>query len=84
MVTDVFLSSNAIKSTEAGEVVVSVTAKRLDLPGAVYELAFSVRDTGIGILPDRVGRLFESFSQLDASTARKYGGTGLGSRSASA
>jgi GAF domain-containing protein/DNA-binding response OmpR family regulator len=70
------LLSNAVKFTEAGEVVLSVTAKRLD-PGD-YELAFSVRDTGIGIPEDRIGRLFESFSQLDASTARKYGGTGLG------
>ena len=72
------LLSNALKFTETGEVVLSVTAKRLDVPGPVYELAFSVRDTGIGIPPDRIDRLFESFSQLDASTARKYGGTGLG------
>ncbi|PYN40189.1 MAG: hypothetical protein DME00_35065, partial [Candidatus Rokuibacteriota bacterium] len=72
------LLSNALKFTEAGEVVLAVTAKHLDAPGPVYELTFSVRDTGIGIPPDRIGRLFESFSQLDASTARKYGGTGLG------
>jgi len=71
------LLSNAVKFTEAGEVVLSVTAKRPD-GGPIYELTFSVRDTGIGIPPDRVGRLFESFSQVDASTARKYGGTGLG------
>ena len=72
------LLSNAVKFTETGEVVLSVTAKRLDAPGDVYELTFSVRDTGIGIPPDRIDRLFESFSQVDASTARKYGGTGLG------
>ncbi|MGH7310274.1 MAG: response regulator, partial [Candidatus Rokuibacteriota bacterium] len=72
------LLSNAVKFTEAGEVVLSVTAKRLDDPDPLYELAFSVRDTGIGIPPDRINRLFESFSQVDASTARKYGGTGLG------
>jgi signal transduction histidine kinase/DNA-binding response OmpR family regulator len=72
------LLSNAVKFTETGEVVLSVTAKRLDVPGDVYELAFAVRDTGIGIPPDRIDRLFESFSQVDASTARKYGGTGLG------
>ena len=72
------LLSNAVKFTEAGEVVLSVTAQRLDATEPVYELTFSVRDTGIGIPPDRVDRLFESFSQVDASTARKYGGTGLG------
>jgi len=72
------LLSNAVKFTETGEVVLSVTAKCLDAPGPVYELTFSVRDTGIGIPPDRIDRLFESFSQVDASTARKYGGTGLG------
>jgi signal transduction histidine kinase/DNA-binding response OmpR family regulator len=71
------LLSNAVKFTEAGEVVLSVIAKRPD-GGPIYELTFSVRDTGIGIPHDRVGRLFESFSQVDASTARKYGGTGLG------
>src|SRR5262245_23315943 len=71
------LLSNAVKFTETGEVVLSVTAKRLD-PGSDYELTFSVRDTGIGIPQDRLGRLFESFSQVDVSTARKYGGTGLG------
>ena len=72
------LLTNAVKFTEAGEVVLSVTAKRLDVLGSMYELTFAVRDTGIGIPPDRIGRLFESFSQVDASTARKYGGTGLG------
>jgi signal transduction histidine kinase/DNA-binding response OmpR family regulator len=72
------LLTNAVKFTETGEVVLSVTAKRLDAPHSMYELAFAVRDTGIGIPPDRVDRLFESFSQVDASTARKYGGTGLG------
>ena len=72
------LLSNAVKFTETGEVVLSVTARRLDAPEPVYELTFSVRDTGIGIPPDRIDRLFESFSQVDASTARKYGGTGLG------
>ena len=72
------LLTNAVKFTEAGEVVLSVRAKSLDAPGPVYELTFSVRDTGIGIPRDRIDRLFESFSQIDASTARKYGGTGLG------
>ena len=72
------LLSNAVKFTEVGEVVLSVTARRLDPAEPTHELTFCVRDTGIGIPPDRVDRLFESFSQVDASTARKYGGTGLG------
>ena len=71
------LLSNAVKFTETGEVVLSVTAKRV-APDGDHELTFSVRDTGIGIPPDRIDRLFESFSQVDVSTARKYGGTGLG------
>jgi PAS domain S-box-containing protein len=72
------LLSNAVKFTERGEVVLSVSARRLDGPDALHELTFSVRDTGIGIPADRLGRLFQSFSQVDASTTRRYGGTGLG------
>src|SRR5262249_17798745 len=53
-------------------------ARRLDGATPLHELTFSVRDTGIGIPPDRLGRLFQSFSQVDASTTRRYGGTGLG------
>ena len=71
------LLSNAVKFTERGEVVLSVAAHRLDGSG-LHELTFAVRDTGIGIPPDRLGRLFQSFSQVDASTTRRYGGTGLG------
>jgi PAS domain S-box-containing protein len=67
------LLNNAIKFTDEGEVVLSVT---VDDPDG--RLRFSVRDTGIGIAEDRVGDLFESFSQVDASTTRRYGGTGLG------
>jgi GAF domain-containing protein/CheY-like chemotaxis protein/HPt (histidine-containing phosphotransfer) domain-containing protein len=70
------LLSNAVKFTERGEVVVSVTSRPVH--DAVHELRFSVRDTGIGIPADRLGRLFQSFSQVDASTTRRYGGTGLG------
>jgi PAS domain S-box-containing protein len=66
------LLSNAIKFTEKGEIIVSV---RLVEPG---HARLSVRDTGIGIPKDRMHRLFESFSQVDASTTRRYGGTGLG------
>jgi signal transduction histidine kinase/DNA-binding response OmpR family regulator len=72
------LLSNAVKFTETGEIVLSVTATRVDGATPLHELTFAVRDTGIGIPPDRIDRLFESFSQIDVSTARKYGGTGLG------
>src|SRR5262249_37176486 len=58
------------------EVVLSVTAERLDGAHGEHELTFSVHDTGIGIPHDRMSRLFGSFSQGDASTTRKYGGTG--------
>ncbi len=70
------LLSNAIKFTETGEIALTVTA---ELQGANnYEVHFAVRDTGIGIPPDRVNRLFQPFSQVDTSTTRRYGGTGLG------
>jgi CheY-like chemotaxis protein len=72
------LLSNAVKFTERGEIVLSVTAQRLGGADALHELTFSVRDTGIGIPADRIGRLFQSFTQVDASTTRRYGGTGLG------
>ncbi len=72
------LLSNAVKFTERGEVVLSVSARRLDGPAALHVLTFSVRDTGIGIPADRLSRLFQSFTQVDASTTRRYGGTGLG------
>ena len=68
--------SNAVKFTEKGDVYVHVTSR--PLPNGRLEAAFSVRDTGIGIPADRIDRLFRSFSQVDASTTRKYGGTGLG------
>jgi GAF domain-containing protein/CheY-like chemotaxis protein/tetratricopeptide (TPR) repeat protein len=75
------LLGNAVKFTEKGEVVVSVQ-KTKDKPGVEKPegvvLQFTVRDTGIGIPPERMGHLFQSFSQADSSTSRKYGGTGLG------
>ena len=70
------LVGNALKFTERGEVHVAVRVL-LEADGA-RNLVFSVRDTGIGIPPDAQHRLFSAFSQVDASTTRKYGGTGLG------
>jgi len=73
------LLSNSIKFTEEGEVVLTVTAEMISqVDQEAYQLHFSIRDTGIGIPADRMDRLFRSFSQVDASTTRKYGGTGLG------
>ncbi len=70
------LLSNAVKFTDSGEVVLSVTAAPVKR-GRV-ELHFAVRDTGIGLTEQGMSRLFQSFSQADSSTTRKYGGTGLG------
>ncbi len=70
------LLSNAVKFTNFGEVEISVSSKNLQ--GCDYEIHFKVRDTGIGIPEDKIGCLFQSFSQADISTSRKYGGTGLG------
>jgi PAS domain S-box-containing protein len=70
------LLSNAVKFTERGEVVVLVDAT--ETGAGSYEIELAVRDTGIGIPPDRMDLLFTSFSQVDASTTRRFGGTGLG------
>ncbi len=70
------LIGNAVKFTEHGEVLVSV--ERDCSPGDKRRLKFSVRDTGIGIAEDKLPALFAAFSQADSSTARKYGGSGLG------
>jgi PAS domain S-box-containing protein len=83
------LLANAVKFTDIGEVAVSVIHRGLPdasldgmhgiaNPGLIYEIGFAITDTGIGIPSDRLDRLFQSFSQVDASTTRKYGGTGLG------
>jgi CheY-like chemotaxis protein/nitrogen-specific signal transduction histidine kinase/HPt (histidine-containing phosphotransfer) domain-containing protein len=69
------LVSNAIKFTTKGEVAIRVEHE----PGPITDLVrFTVRDTGIGLAPDVLPRLFQPFMQADASTARQYGGTGLG------
>ncbi|MFN3408687.1 MAG: response regulator [Limisphaerales bacterium] len=75
------LLGNAVKFTARGEVVVEVRSlgpvDPAAGPGAAH-LHFSVRDTGVGIPADRMSRLFKAFSQVDASTTRQFGGTGLG------
>ncbi|GJM21603.1 MAG: hypothetical protein DHS20C15_15180 [Planctomycetota bacterium] len=70
------LAGNAIKFTSDGEVVIGVQV--VSESDRQVELCFEVRDTGIGIAPDKLGKLFDSFTQADASTTRRYGGTGLG------
>ena len=73
------LLSNAVKFTPSGSVCVRVRAAPPDpATGTLAEVYFAVEDTGIGIAPDKLGLVFESFSQADASTTRQYGGTGLG------
>jgi PAS domain S-box-containing protein len=77
------LLSNAVKFTANGEVVIFVNARPINNTNNnsdrnFYEIEFAVKDTGIGIPADRMNRLFQSFSQVDASTTRQYGGTGLG------
>ncbi|HEX2754799.1 MAG TPA: GAF domain-containing protein, partial [Candidatus Limnocylindrales bacterium] len=72
------LLSNAVKFTDQGEVVLGLEATRGTAAGDPWTLAIEVRDTGIGIPPDAMDRLFQSFSQVDASISRRFGGTGLG------
>lgn len=78
------LVGNAIKFTPQGQVTLHLKAKSLqkqdylDFMPTYYDVFFAVQDTGIGIASDRVGRLFQPFSQADASVTRRYGGTGLG------
>jgi two-component system, sensor histidine kinase and response regulator len=70
------LGGNAVKFTAHGEVAIEVDV--LEAAGHSTVVRFEVRDTGIGIPTDRIDRLFQPFSQVDASTTRQFGGTGLG------
>ena len=70
------LVGNALKFTEAGSVAVNIAQTKL--PDGLLKLEVEVLDTGIGIPSDKLGSLFEKFTQADGSTTRKYGGTGLG------
>ncbi len=70
------LLSNAVKFTHQGEVFVSVDSEPID--AETMRLRIDVKDSGIGVASDQLPRLFQSFTQVDASTTRKYGGTGLG------
>jgi len=70
------LASNAVKFTESGEIILRVKAVREDERQIL--MRFEVQDTGIGIPEDALGKLFQSFSQVDTSTTRRFGGSGLG------
>jgi PAS domain S-box-containing protein len=77
------LLSNAVKFTDKGNVTVLINARQLngnhnEVDGNCHEIHFAIRDTGIGIPKDKIARLFRPFSQVDASTTRRYGGSGLG------
>ena len=70
------LAGNAIKFTESGEVSISV--KKMSETDTTVTLKFSIKDTGIGIAPEKLNTVFERFIQAEASTTRKFGGSGLG------
>jgi len=72
------LVSNAVKFTSKGEVCLLIDTPQQVEMGQPFRLLAEVRDTGIGIADDKLGNLFQAFSQLDVSTTRKFGGTGLG------
>ena len=71
------LVGNAVKFTRQGEIFIGIRLLKTQMDGGL-EIGFEVRDTGIGIPDAKIGRLFNAFAQVDSSTTRKYGGTGLG------
>ena len=74
------LANNAVKFTEQGQIIIKITTEdeTADEIKRQTRLAFSITDSGIGMTPEQMSRLFTSFSQADSSTTRKFGGTGLG------
>ena len=70
------LLSNAVKFTDSGEVIMAVSGRKLE--GNDYEVHFAIKDTGVGVPEGKICKLFQPFSQVEASTTRRYGGTGLG------
>ena len=73
------LLSNAAKFTERGEITLTAAREPGEAEGGAGDwLVFRVADTGIGMTPEQLGRLFEAFTQAEASTTRRFGGTGLG------
>ncbi|MGB0900080.1 MAG: ATP-binding protein, partial [Psychrobium sp.] len=70
------LANNAVKFTDEGEII--IVAKIIETLGNEVVIQFSICDSGIGMSEEQTSRLFQSFSQADASTTRKYGGSGLG------
>ncbi|NTW23979.1 MAG: response regulator [Lentimicrobium sp.] len=72
------LLGNSLKFTDSGEVELKIQKLSFNETNGIAQLRFSVRDTGIGISPDKQKRIFESFAQADSTTTRQYGGTGLG------
>ena len=70
------LMANAVKFTDAGEIHLKVTVE--GARDSKVKLSFSIRDTGVGIVPEKIGSLFNAFTQADGSTTRMYGGSGLG------
>jgi PAS domain S-box-containing protein len=70
------LLSNAVKFTDRGSISVSISSEKLN--GICHEIHIAVKDTGMGIPEDEMDRLFQPFTQMDSSTTRRYGGTGLG------